>query len=65
MSRRGWTVAGIAGGVVGAAGAVAGVGVASQRRKIAAARFRRASGSSSSICTSGMRSYAPDDGRAI
>ncbi|MEJ8280273.1 alpha/beta fold hydrolase [Pseudonocardia spirodelae] len=38
MSRRGWTVAGIAGGVVGAAGAAAGVGVAAQRRKIAAAR---------------------------
>lgn len=38
MSRRGWTVAGIAGGMVGAAGAVAGAGVASQRRKIAAAR---------------------------
>ena len=38
MSRRGWTVAGIAGGVVGAAGAAAGVGVAAQRRKIAATR---------------------------
>ncbi|MEV1291225.1 alpha/beta hydrolase [Pseudonocardia sp. NPDC049635] len=38
MSRRGWTVAGIAGGLVGAVGAAAGVGVAAQRRKIAAAR---------------------------
>ncbi|WP_068797814.1 alpha/beta fold hydrolase [Pseudonocardia sp. HH130630-07] len=38
MSRRGWTVAGVAGGLVGAAGAVAGAGVAAQRRKIAAAR---------------------------
>lgn len=38
MSRRGWTVAGIAGGLVGAAGAAAGVGVASQRRRIASAR---------------------------
>ena len=38
MSRRGWTVAGIAGGLVGAAGAAAGAGVAAQRRKIATAR---------------------------
>ncbi|GAA1401374.1 alpha/beta hydrolase [Pseudonocardia kongjuensis] len=38
MSRRGWTVAGITGGLVGAAGAAAGVGVAAQRRKIASAR---------------------------
>ncbi|MFP5069727.1 alpha/beta fold hydrolase [Pseudonocardia nantongensis] len=38
MSRRGWTVAGVAGGLVGAAGAAAGVGVATQRRRIATAR---------------------------
>ncbi|MFC4459555.1 alpha/beta fold hydrolase [Pseudonocardia nematodicida] len=37
-TRRGWTVAGIAGGLVGAAGAAAGAGVASQRRRIAAQR---------------------------
>lgn len=38
MNRRGWTVAGITGGLVGTAGAVAGLGVATQRRRIAAAR---------------------------
>ncbi|MFP5019855.1 alpha/beta fold hydrolase [Pseudonocardia phyllosphaerae] len=38
MSRTGWTVAGIAGGLAGAAGAAVGVGVTNQRRRIAASR---------------------------
>ncbi len=38
MSRRGWTTAGIVGGLAGAAGAAVGVGVATQRRQIATQR---------------------------
>lgn len=38
MSRRGWTTAGIVGGIAGAAAGAVGVGVAAQRRSIAAQR---------------------------
>lgn len=38
MSRKGWQAAGVAGGLAGAAGAAVGIGVATQRRQIAAAR---------------------------